>query len=95
MRQRRGVGSGAPALLASHHQSFALQQLSNGAGRRPAAPQLVPLQNALELPRSSAHLRLPQTKHLLLDLLWHLVVMPVRRAALLDQPGGSRFVVTP
>jgi len=40
-------------------------------------------------------LRLPQTKHLLLDLLWHLVVMPVRRAALLDQPGGSRFVVTP
>jgi hypothetical protein len=40
-------------------------------------------------------MRLPQFQHPLLDLLRHLVAVPVRGAAVLHQPGGSRFAVSP
>src|ERR1700730_18458566 len=61
MRELRAVGSGAQALLAWHYQTFALQQCSNGAGPVPASTGLIALQKALELARSPAHVRLPQT----------------------------------
>src|SRR6266404_3441144 len=93
MRQRLAIRGGAHTLSAWHHQTFALQQRTDGAGRGPASPGLIALQNVLELPRSPAHMRLPQLQHLLLDLLRHLVVMPVRGAAVFQQPGCSRFAI--
>jgi hypothetical protein len=38
---------------------------------------------------------LPQLQHPLLDLFQHLVVLPVRGAAVLHQAGYSRFAVAP
>ncbi len=95
MRQRLRVRGGAHAFPARHHQTFALQQRSDGAGRGPASSRLVALQNVLELARSPTHMCLPQLHHLLLDLFRHLIAMPVRGAALLDQAGCARFPVAP
>src|SRR5216684_9418115 len=93
MRQRRGVRRGAQALLARHHQTFPLQERPDGAGRRPDAPRLVPLQHALELSGTPAHVRLPELQDQLLEVLGRLVGMPVRGTAVLDQSGRSGLPV--
>ena len=63
VRQRLCVGLGPPPLLARNHQPGALDDLADRAGRRPRPPRLVPLQNALQLARTPAHVRLAQIKH--------------------------------
>src|SRR5208283_4995960 len=95
VRQRIGVRRGAPALLARHHQPFALQQLPDGAGRWPTAPGLVALEDPLELPRAPAHVRLPQLQDYLLDVLRRLVVMPTSGTAVFGQSGCSSAPVAP
>jgi len=83
-------GAVCKTLLARHHQTFALQQGADGAGHRPVAPRLVPLQNAFQFPRSPAHVRLSQFQHLLFNLLRCLVVVPVRGMAVRQQPCKAR-----
>src|SRR5258708_4775816 len=95
MRQRRGVRCGVPALLARYHQTFALQQRSDGAGRRPGSPWLVALQNAFQFPRPPAHVRLPQLQDHLLEVCGRLVAMPVRGTAVLHQSVCSGLPVAP
>src|SRR5713226_6931998 len=93
MRQRYAVRRGVPALLARHHQTFALQQRPDGAGRRPVAPRLVPLEDPLQLPGPPAHVRLPELQHHLLDVLRRVVAMLVCGTAMLQQPGHSGLPV--
>src|SRR5882762_11859487 len=95
MRQGFAVRRRLPPLLARYHQTFALQQLADGARRRPLPSWLVALQHALQFARSPAHVRLAQFQNLLLDLARGLVRMPLRRPLPFRQPSHSRLPVPP
>ena len=73
------VRLGSAPFLARHHQPGALDDLADGAGGRPRSPRMIALQNPLQLPRTPAHMRLPQLQHGTLDLRAGLVGMTLRR----------------
>jgi hypothetical protein len=85
----------APSLLARHHQSSALDHLAERARRRPHPARLIPLQNPLQLPRSPAHVRLPQLQHRPLHHLGGLVGMRAWRPGQFHQTSRSLLTITP
>ena len=88
---RRGFAAMTPGM----RQSFARQQLPDGAGRRPPGVRLMRLQPAPQLARSPPGMRSPQLQHGLLDRRCHLVGMPPRRPIAVRQTRHSILLPTP